>query len=286
MTSEYLRTRFPNTLELRRAARENFGTLKVEPSGREPGTLGAAFDMLTSIVVSPESRHLDPSPSLMWTPRHASVTRMALDIATNPHHLTARTDEFYIAVWTLGLLGNSIRSIRAHLLNPTTEIIRAAGSADSALKSILALAPDVCLAELRQLDAVATKTLFPQLPVDTVFHPYLTVDSIRAEADLIADGLLIDLKSARGDVRATGTTLLPKATDLYQILVYALLCNVEYVEEYGRVDRVGIYAARYGELIEWPLQEFADRLAGKPIDMGKVTETLLAQASMDEFISN
>ena len=71
-----------------------------------------------------------------------------------------------------------------------------------------------------------------------------------ADADLIADDCLIDIKS----------TINPKLSRncLYQILGYALL---DYDDELG-IQEVGIYFARQGVTLLWPLQTLMDDLSG------------------------
>lgn len=71
-----------------------------------------------------------------------------------------------------------------------------------------------------------------------------------ADADLILDGCLIDIKA----------TVNPRVANLwlYQLLGYVLL---DYGGQY-RIDEVGIYLARQGVLLKWPLQELLNRLSG------------------------
>src|SRR5262249_2681307 len=65
-----------------------------------------------------------------------------------------------------------------------------------------------------------------------------------ADADLIVNGCLIDIKSSK----------LPgiDPLDLRQLVGYVLL---DYDDEY-HMQSVGIYKARYGMLVTWPLEQF------------------------------
>lgn len=66
-----------------------------------------------------------------------------------------------------------------------------------------------------------------------------------ADADLIAGGLLIEVKG----------TIVPsrlRRPEFYQLLGYALL---DYDDEY-RIDRLGFYLSRFGLLISWPVEEY------------------------------
>lgn len=66
---------------------------------------------------------------------------------------------------------------------------------------------------------------------------------VSADADLIADGLLIDVKSTRR------VSLFPKASAL-QLLGYLLL---DYGDTY-QIDEVGIYLSRAAALVTWPVE--------------------------------
>ena len=71
----------------------------------------------------------------------------------------------------------------------------------------------------------------------------------RADADLIVDGCLIDIK----------TTINPKlsANWLYQLLGYVLL---DYNDRY-EIEKVGIYFARQQKLAEWSLESLLRNLS-------------------------
>jgi hypothetical protein len=75
------------------------------------------------------------------------------------------------------------------------------------------------------------------------------VDLDGADADLIVDGCLLELK-------ATIQPNIVRPEWLYQLLGYALL---DYSNEY-RIDAVGFYFARQSRLISWPLDKFIDAM--------------------------
>jgi hypothetical protein len=76
-----------------------------------------------------------------------------------------------------------------------------------------------------------------------------------ADADIILDGCLLDLKTSKHAD--------PKRAELWQLAGYALAdLNDEY-----KIESVGLYYARYGSFITWPLGEFLKRLAGRPVDV-------------------
>lgn len=82
-----------------------------------------------------------------------------------------------------------------------------------------------------------------------------------ADADLIIDGLLIDVKGTVAPSR------LGKA-EFYQLLGYTLL---DYENEY-RIDKLGFYLSRFGRLITWPVDEYLTLLGSSRSLAGLRTE--------------
>jgi hypothetical protein len=83
---------------------------------------------------------------------------------------------------------------------------------------------------------------------------------INADADLIAGGLLLDLK--------TSSKLSLAVVDLFQVIGYALLD----FEDAFRVAELGIFAARYGYLAAWELDDLLDELAGREMNIHAVRD--------------
>ena len=71
-----------------------------------------------------------------------------------------------------------------------------------------------------------------------------------ADADLILDGCLIDIKST---IKARITNI-----DLYQIIGYALL---DYYDSFN-IHSLGLYMARQSELLTWAVPELLDHVMG------------------------
>ena len=86
---------------------------------------------------------------------------------------------------------------------------------------------------------------------------------LNADADLIAGGMLIDVKAGQGGKpRADGTRAASLArTDLDQLLGYALM---DYSDAFA-LHTVGVYAARFGYLAVWPLAELGQLMGGEPL---------------------
>jgi hypothetical protein len=92
---------------------------------------------------------------------------------------------------------------------------------------------------------------------------------MNADADLIAGGLLIDLKTS---ARKHSLALV----ELYQIIGYALL---DFDDEY-HIEAVGIFSARYARLTQWPLASLLRDLAGHDVSLPQTRHSfrqLLAQ---------
>jgi hypothetical protein len=128
---------------------------------------------------------------------------------------------------------------------------------------LLGLAPSAGLDQLNEFRHVFSTTLIPQLAVRTgawAIGPTFTGSAlIKADADLIAAGLLIDLKTS-----AKKPSL--AATDLLQVIGYALL---DFNDEY-HLDALGIFSARYAYLATWDLPTLLGELAGHDVDLQKV----------------
>lgn len=106
-------------------------------------------------------------------------------------------------------------------------------------------------------DLVALSRLFAQksfadfAPGQVILNPSFagSTEIGGADADLIADGCLIEIK----------TTVSPKFSRkriLYELLGYVLL---DYEDEYA-IDAVGVYLSRQGLTIRWPLIELLETL--------------------------
>jgi len=94
---------------------------------------------------------------------------------------------------------------------------------------------------------------------------------MKADADLIAAGLLLDLKTT---ARKPSLGVL----DLFQIIGYALL---DYDDQFG-ISSVGIFSARYAYLATWELGALLDELAGHEMSLaimrGQFRDLLEARA--------
>jgi hypothetical protein len=87
---------------------------------------------------------------------------------------------------------------------------------------------------------------------------------IKADADLIAAGLLLEVKTSQGKKRPDGTrqAALDKV-DLFQLIGYALL---DFDDDY-QISDLGIFAARFAYLVTWPLAGLLSEMAGYEVDL-------------------
>jgi hypothetical protein len=89
---------------------------------------------------------------------------------------------------------------------------------------------------------------------------------MKADADLVAAGLLVELTTNLGDKRRDGSRRLslPRNTVL-QLVGYMLL---DFSDEF-EAREVGVYDARYAHLMTWRLDELLHELAGGPVEIAE-----------------
>ena len=114
----------------------------------------------------------------------------------------------------------------------------------STVDDLLALPPQLWVDDLRALSRIFAAHRDEVVTGEFVLNPTLSGSGEigGADADLIAGGCLIDVKTTV-DPKFTRTRL------LYQLLGYALL---DYDDVYG-IDTVGVYLSRQGLFVGWPL---------------------------------
>jgi hypothetical protein len=120
------------------------------------------------------------------------------------------------------------------------------------IEELLALSQDPCISDLGELFTLFYDRYASLLSKPSILNPTFpgSLDIGGADADIIVDGCLIDIKtSVRSQI---------KAEYLYQLVGYILL---DYDDHYA-CDSVGIYMARQGLLFNWPLSEFVSELTG------------------------
>ncbi len=279
--------------DIQRRYREKASELAVPSvprSDADPGTVGTAADWLLRFLVDSE-----PELDLVMTgaaacaragirvlPALAEVVRaLGMSLPSRPaEHVRVFTgptggnnaDAVVLArsCWAFALLTEAYRGgPMVAAAGPLGQFRGAAVTGDD----LLGLAPPAGLDQLAGFRHVFNATLIPQLAIRTgawALGPTFTGSAlIKADADLIAAGLLIDLKTS-----AKKPSL--AVTDLFQVIGYALL---DFDDEY-RLNALGIFSARYAYLATWELPALLSELAGHNVDLrmvrGRFRDLLLA----------
>jgi hypothetical protein len=277
----WLRTTFPHFKEVQAALRRAAGTARILPSEAvAAGTQGAAIEWLLRMLV-------DPAPSLdlpleglrrRWhLPYRDAGLALLLQLdgggqsgtgvprSVRPidvRRLAQQSDEWRArAAYALALLvelfrAYSVEKSRLMRLHP-----------DSDVDDLLGLANDDEVADMLAVRDLAVQQLLLRLPSGPLVTG-MTFDGsadLAGDADLIAGGMLVDIKTGRGgNPRRDGT---PAArlvrAEIDQILGYALM---DYSDTY-RLETVAIYLARFGYLAAWPLDHLIHQLSGRQIPL-------------------
>lgn len=229
----------------------------------DAGTIGTAADWLMRFLVS-------PVPSLGLAEQGAALCGMLPALQELADLLGVRgggTGQFtgpgpgtgaepsllYRACWGLALLTEVYRRGPAIAgAGPLGRLRR------KSAQSLLEAAPDAGLEQLAALRMVIESALLPAIGSRGglwAIGPVFTGSRIMpGDADLIAGGLLIELKTV-SKKPSLGVT------DLWQMLGYVLM---DYTDEFAITD-VALFAARYGYLAQWNLSTLLPQLAGQPV---------------------
>jgi hypothetical protein len=268
----------PGLKDVQAAYRTAAGPLMIPVVPREAanaGTIGTAADWMMRFLVH-------PNPSLRLAAQGASMCGMlpalqelavmlgfrdsgAAQFTGPARESGAEPDLLYRACWGLALLTEVYR--RGPAIAQTGPIARL--PARSA-RSLLDAAPDAGLRQLAALRGVMESALLPAIgsrPGLWAIGPVFAGSAImRGDADLIAGGLLTELKT---------TIKKPSlgVTDLWQMLGYVLM---DYTDEFAVTD-VALCSARYGYLAQWNLDALLAQLAGKPVTVAALRAEFLAQ---------
>jgi hypothetical protein len=180
----------------------------------------------------------------------------------DPARITSRDDEWQARVCdALALL---VEPLRAYSIDGS-RLMRL--DERCGLQELLALANDAEVTDLIAMRDLACKYLLPALPAGLVATgpAFDGSHDLNADADLIAGGMLVDVKAGQGgNPRKDGTRAAHLGRDeLDQLIGYTLM---DYTDTF-RLHTLAIYAARFGHLATWPVDELLTRLAGQPIDL-------------------
>jgi hypothetical protein len=133
--------------------------------------------------------------------------------------------------------------------------------ADASLDDVLDLCPVGVPEDIAAMIALYCETQSELLRAESLrLNPTFAASRLLggADADLILDGTLFDVKTSK--------RVRPQRPELWQLAGYVLAD----LDDQHHVDAVGLYFARYGSSISWPLDEFFDRLAGHHVDIAEM----------------
>ena len=272
----FLDERFSSGLrEVQRRYRQASPVLVVPSADRleaNPGTVGTAADWLLRFM-------LHPRPSLALAARGAALCgrrsgiiealieiaesigyapETALDVSTTDFTgpsagNDADATQVASACWAFALLTEMYRNPAAAMLGP---LERLRGHRASASK-LLELASPTALGQLAAFREVFASALLPQLahrPGQWVLGAEFTGSAlIKADADVIAAGLLLDLK--------TDSKLSLGVRTIFQVIGYTLL---DFDDAY-QLTEVGTFSARYAYLATWDIGTLFDELTADQV---------------------
>lgn len=282
--SQWMRERFPDATPLLREVRNHAGAIAIEPpEGTALGTQGAAIDWWIRFLLAPGMPGLKTAVKgldrLEGLPAYEAAKPMFMSVTGMSVNGTSSTtfDQPLHPLRDLNRHDDEFQARTCYALALLTEFYRAS-IANSRLLSItngrrpqelLDLATPGEVTDLIAMRDSARRIFLPRLPKGRV-HTGPTFEGSRdlaADADLIAGGTLIELKSTRGGrARADGTRP-PRIEpdDLHQLIGYVLM---DYSDAYA-IDEVGLYLIRYEYFVTWPVDWFLASAAGRHVDLAQ-----------------
>ncbi|MEV6258400.1 hypothetical protein AB0L97_34595 [Nocardia sp. NPDC051911] len=266
---QYFDRRFPHIKPVQADYRASAGTLLVDGATANPGTLGAAFDFLLRFTFDADYRPqiAAASPAISGRPEYIGevleVARLAGAAAHRP--LSESTLSTVIrASWALALCTELYRNPYAFPTSPLADPIR---SGRFTADTLLALAPEDALTQVRSLYMLALtelgELLSPPMSAVALGPTFAASRFCGADADIIVDGVLLELKTRLGTAKKSGRADSLSLADIYQVIGYAVFDTTDTF----RIHTIALYSARYGMLHCWPLQQLLDTVAGEPVDL-------------------
>lgn len=279
----FLEDRLPHIDDLQRQYRDEVGPLIVPESTVNYGTLGGAFDWMVRFMLHPRPdlhlAHNGVALSGSRTLRRAfdELSELVGVVATGESSNVEPVKDFQ-GPMPASDIDSEVLARACWALALLTEVFRAGLRPESPLltldprgldaEDLLSLAPNAALRQLGQLRRAAEAVLLPRL--SSRLGPWTlgpTFDGsviMSADADVIAAGLLLEIKTSLGRKRRDGIrqASLDKQTIL-QLLGYTLL---DFSDSY-RISQVGLYAGRYAHLATWDLPRLLNELGGRQVDL-------------------
>lgn len=185
----------------------------------------------------------------------------------DPTTITTRADEWQARLcYALAL---PVEPLRAYTIEGSRlmSLDRHAGTPE-----LLKLANDDEITDLVVMRDLARSHLVPALPPGPVATGPTFEGSadLNADADLIAGGMLIDIKASQGGPpRKDGTRAASLSrNELDQLIGYTLM---DYSDTF-HIHSLALYPARFGHLAAWPVEELLAQLAGHPGELDRLRD--------------
>ncbi|MEV7874194.1 hypothetical protein [Microbacterium sp. NPDC089188] len=257
----YLRSTFPNLKPIQADYKARADVLAVDSAGASPTMIGTAVDLIPRLIAEPEELPDSAAQLFPFNGGYHEELAALVALANDPDRETQAR-----AAWGLALCVSAFRA-GAAVAPRIPELVRAREFSASLM---MTEAPPEAVGELTALRGLIEERLMSRLEPPTVFGPLFDLSRpgdgqrIAAEADLISDGTLVDVKSNLAPKTKAGDRPdVLKPEHVHQLLGYALL---DYSDAY-EIRRLAIYSARYGTLTDWPLDRVAETAAGRPVDL-------------------
>lgn len=257
----YLRSTFPSLKPIQADYKARADLLAVDSAGASPTMIGTAVDLIPRLIAEPSKLPDSAAQLFPFNGGYHAELASLVGLANDPDRETQAR-----AAWGLALCVSAFRA-GAAIAPRIPELVR---SREFSAPLMMTEAPPEAVAELTALRELIEERLMSRLEPPTVFGPLFDLSRpgdgqrIAAEADLISGGMLVDVKSNLAPKTKAGDrpdVLRPE--HIHQLLGYALL---DYSDAY-EIQSLAIYSARYGSLIDWPLDRVAETTAGRAVDL-------------------
>lgn len=268
---QYLNRRFPNTRPLQATYREQCGTLLVDGGDANAGTVGAAFDFMIRFGLDADHKPVVAVQAFLGKP---PLLAAVVEVVESVHAAVAGPEDVDLLARSSWALALCTEVYRVGLM-PGSPLLPLLQGRQFNAPALLSLAPEGAMLQLRDLYRVAQERLLPTILPAERLHLGPTFDGSTlcpADADLVHDGRLLDIKTHLGSKNAkTGVRFDSLAlTDLYQVLAYVLFDR----SDTYCIRSLGVYSGRYGALVIWPLTEALTTMAGGSVDLAAEREVV------------
>lgn len=224
------------------------------PDGVNPGTIGTAFDYRARLCWAPiewESTVAAGGMMHVFGLGRADLGMLAFELQDElarvaPSRCGADLDDeaeerVSRCCYALALYEQFFRTLAAATSSPLLELGKR-----STIEDVVAIAPPAAVDDLASMARLLCETYPTMVVRPAVLNPRFdgSVEIQGADADLIVDQMLLELKTTRQDS-------FQRVDHVCQLLGYTLL---DYSNEYD-LSAVGVYLARRGLLIRWDIAE-------------------------------